>query len=359
MDPVHNHTCPLFLPLVSLVLLPLTPLVACGEMPQVQFDVKDTVLCYDRTPPEFSNLHPSERLVEARFEVSALLQTGDERDLVQYVYQVVSPRQTLPIVDYAPERHWSAILRAASRSKNAANATNKQRRTCRRRALWRVNVSAAGSYEERSLQSLRYEWLPSLLPVSASGTIQRGYGVYFKLKPSRRQTLEGAKEFTLLFRVPADWRGDYVQLTCRATGTLRSVMPAFSETLTCGARRFTIALYAAGDAEAQAAAERLVRAEAALLRSVTLNRREIEKRLYPSPAQRLGVKLEVVEPLLPLNWAEQLVCDAAPEPSGRLADRLPRPVREAVATYTVAKRDLYRLGAVLHLRCVDRRRKGS
>jgi hypothetical protein len=286
MDPVRNHVCPVFLPLVSLVLLPLAPLVACGGMPQVQFDVKGAVPCYDITPSEFAQRNPHERLVEARFEVSALLQTGDEKDLLQYVYQVVSPRQTLPIVDYAPKTtlvsDTAGTIAVEERSERHEQAAANLATV----GAWPINGSAASAYENHSLQTGRYEWLPSLLPVAASGTLQRGYGVYFKLKPSRRQTLEGGREFTLLFCVPAEWRGDYVQLTCRATGMLRSVMPAFSATQTCGARRFTIALYAAGDAEAQAAAERLVRAESALLRSVALNRREIEKRLSRPAARR-------------------------------------------------------------------------
>ena len=111
--------------------------------------------------------------------------------------------------------------------------------------------------------------------------------MYFKLRPSRRQTLEGGKEFTLVFRVPADWRGDFVQLTCRATGTLRSVMPALNESLTCGTRRFTIALYAAGDPGAQAAAEQLIRAFRPEL-SVDRRTREFRDLVLQAPVRSLA-----------------------------------------------------------------------
>ena len=310
-----------------------------AALPQVQFDVNSRLGCRDVTPADFAKLNPDEKLVEARFQVSSLIQRGSEEDLLQFVYHVASLRQTLRIVDYSPQTLLASELAGNVTVEEKTDENEQITGALAIPSFWNAKVTANGDLGKKRQQSQKYELLPPLLPVAASGTLDRGYGVYFKLKPSRRTSLEGAKEFSIVFRAPRTWRGDCVQLTCQATGTWRSVMPPLSETRTCGARRFTIALYAEGDAEAKTLAERLVRAEADLLRSVSVNRREIQKRLYPTLAQKIGV----AEPLLPSNWTEQLIGAPQPEASDQLRQRLPHDVQQAVAEYTLAKRDLNRL----------------
>src|SRR5688500_8382914 len=57
---------------------------ALAEVPRVYFDMPFAVACRDVTPPEFYSANPGQKLIEARFEISSLLTSGDERDLAQY-----------------------------------------------------------------------------------------------------------------------------------------------------------------------------------------------------------------------------------------------------------------------------------
>ena len=71
--------------------------------PAVQFDVRSVVECRDVTTAEFAATNPDERLVEARFQVSTLIQHGNADDLIQYLYRIESRQGTAQVVDYQPK----------------------------------------------------------------------------------------------------------------------------------------------------------------------------------------------------------------------------------------------------------------
>lgn len=317
------------------------PAARATTQPEVQFDVNNTLGCRDVTPASFRELNPEEKLVEAKFQVSAFLNRGSEDDLLQFVYDVVSTRRTMRIIDYWPKTTLATDLAGNIAIEDKQEQDQHVGLSLATPTNASLKFGTTGDLGTKEQHSLKYEMLPHMLPVSASGTRDRGYGVYFKLKPSRRSSLEGAKEFTLVFRVAKLWRGDFVQLSCHALGTRRSVMPPLSETLPCGEHRFTLALYVEGDAEAKALAQRLVQAEAQLLRTVSANRQAIEKRLYPTLAHKLGV----LEPRLPTNWAEQVLADPRAAAVAGDVSRLPPAVQQAVSAYALARRELNQLGS--------------
>jgi hypothetical protein len=111
---------------------------------------------------------------------------------------------------------------------------------------------------------VKYDLLPPLETVAASGTLLRGSGVFFKLKGSPRRPLEGASEFALVLRVPRDWRADYVRVQCQATAIERGLVSSLDQTITAGERKFLVALYLEGDEGARQTADEFARRDAAL-----------------------------------------------------------------------------------------------
>jgi hypothetical protein len=183
-----------------------------------------------------------------------------------------------------------------------------------------------------------------MIPVTASGTIRHGRGVYFKWRPSRSGTLEGSKSFTVTFRVPTSWRGAHAKLACTALGIDRGVVRPLDERIVCGARRFVLALYLDGDTEAKSAAQRLVRAETDFWKIVSASRNEIERRSRPTLVHRFGVLFDVVRPVIPEDWTQQLIYGPQAEALQNIAKRLPPEVRQAAAEYDLARRELRGLG---------------
>ncbi len=147
-----------------------------------------------------------------------------------------------------------------------------------------------------------------------------------------------------MFRVPQSWRADYIHLTCTATGTAKGLLGSFDEDFVCGRRKFVVALYAEGDASAKAAAERLLRAESDLIKSISANREALEKRRYPTLAHRMGALFEGPTAPQPDGVAEAILHGAKAPDKELNALPLPAEVRQAVAKYAVARRALFSLG---------------
>jgi hypothetical protein len=212
---------------------------------------------------------------------------------------------------------------------------------------WPVKVSGSGDLGAKDQDAVRYELVPPMIPVAASGTIRGGSGVYFKLRASRSDCLEGAKEFSVTLRVPRRWRASLATFTCKAEGVERRFVPPVEEQVVCGRRRFLIALYQHGDLAAKRSAERLIEAQSNLVRALTANREEIERTFYPTVAHRLGVLLDVIPERLPRDWTEQLIFgNASRDFEQRVARRMPPPVRDAASQYALAREQISRLDEV-------------
>jgi hypothetical protein len=91
----------------------------------------------------------------------------------------------------------------------------------------------------------------------ASGTTNREHGVFFRLRPSRSGSLEGAKEF--MATVPRSWRGDLCTISCTARAKKSSLLS--TSVAPAGEDRIAVGMYLAGDAEALTLAEDLRKAQ--------------------------------------------------------------------------------------------------
>ena len=89
----------------------------------------------------------------------------------------------------------------------------------------------------------------------ASGTTDGEHGVFFKVKGGPQVPLEGAKEFSCTFEVPADWRGDWCLLSCHA----RALSEQNKKFAACGRAEIFVGLYLADDEQVQDLARQLDR----------------------------------------------------------------------------------------------------
>lgn len=253
-----------FVKLVVWLVSTSAPLTTLAQAPRVQFDMPYAVACRDVTPADYATLHPGQKLVEARLEISALLAAGQEKDLREFFIRVESPQRTLAVVDYLPKTAHEAI----------ATSVTKQDSTERASVL---GINMSGKYEllalpgpsagvgEKKTSSVKYELLPPLETVAASGTLLRGTALFFKIKATPRNLLEGTREYAVVLSVPTVWRADYLHVRCEAEGVRRGVVSTFDEEVKCGQREFVVALYQAGDEAARSIAENFARREAGRL----------------------------------------------------------------------------------------------
>lgn len=316
---------------VCLVVLLSLADVARAEPPRVHFDMPFAIACRDVSSPEFAAANPGEKLIEARFEISSLLIAGKERDLTEYFIRIESPQRTLAVVDYLPKtlhesQHAKPISVQETEEKNAS-----------------IGINLAGQYEmitgagvnaglgTKKISCVKSELLPPLETVAASGTLLRGSAVFFKLKSSPRNLLEGAREYALVLRVPAEWRADYVHVRCQADGIERSFVSSLNQQVSCGRRDFLVALYLEGDVAARETAEEFARREAQLRTSA----RTGQKKSSTTPAKRPSADAE--------SWLPRVLYGQSETSS--IPRQLPQPLERAVQDFAAARAQLRGLSA--------------
>ncbi|MEQ8789907.1 MAG: hypothetical protein RIC55_26670 [Pirellulaceae bacterium] len=323
----------------SMLLLTLVgaaaPSATFAGPPHVQFDAAYVVACRDVTTEEFARANPYDRLVEARIDISALLRHGSEDDLAEYYYRLTSPQRSIQVRDYLPKTTLAGDIEGAisieEKNENSAGLGI---------TLAGVYAGAAKAAADANLgvkhsKTVRYDKLPPLESLTASGTIDRGTGAFFKLRPSSRTSLEGGNEFVLMLRVPVEWRADYLQLHCQAAGWRRGPVRALDERVTCGYGDFLIALHLEGDGMARDAALELTSAESRLRRAAA----EIAQPKTPSSlAGRLGHVFGGGDTDLPEDWLERVLNRPTRTEVRVLMTQLPPSVREAVVRYFIALR---------------------
>jgi hypothetical protein len=316
---------------------------ARGEIPAVQFDVSGSVACRDVTPDDFAERNSDERLVEARFQVSTFFGSGDPDELLQFLYTLDSPRKTVRIVDYEPKTTLESDVAGNVGIEKKKEKTFTLGLGLSGNAQHLIHADASGNAATKTLNSVKYDLLPPKELLAASGTLLRGHGVYFKLRPSEQTTLEGAKEFVVVLRVPRDWQADYVHLHCQATAHRRGGLQSSSDGITCGEASFVLALYLEGDDAARRTAEYFVQRDMQLRRGIRLHHDEIRKRAYPSLAHKIGGFFEVVAPEIPADWYRDVIYGGASRSEPSYIRQLPPEVADAARQYLASKRALHEM----------------
>ena len=306
---------------------------AAADSPRVFFDTTNVVACRNVTTDEFAAVNPDEKLLEAKISISSLIDSGDESELIQYFYRFESPERTLRIVDYLPQTTLAADAASNITVEDKEEEIRSLGVTLSGKFDHFVQGGAAADASNKSNQSVRYEMLPPMRSIAASGTLDRGSAVYFKLKPSPRTSFEGAKEFVVVFRVSKSWRVDYAHLHCEAFGHKRGIVQPLDEQTHWGAGDFLVALYEQGDYEAKAAAYELVDAEYELRRRAAEHKKQIERRAFPTPVHRFGAMLDVVGPRIPDSWLRRLVFTPVDSGAVGVAGSLPSEVRLAALDF--------------------------
>jgi hypothetical protein len=185
----------------------LTVAVARAETPVVVFDLPLTVECRDVTPQRYEAAY-QRKIFEAVVRISPQLQEGEEKDLKKLHYEI-STEQQMPVVSYAPSSQVTSDVAGGS----IAIQTDDHHGQLLVHYL--ITPAAGDGTLKADLNSSHAQYMllaPKQILV-ASGTIERGCGVYYELKPSTQDTLQKQREFACLFEVPAAWRADYITVS--------------------------------------------------------------------------------------------------------------------------------------------------
>lgn len=245
---------------------PGQPLQAAAP-PRVTLDIGTTVECHDVTPPEFAKAHPQEKIVEAKFHVSALLTSGRAGDLEELHIILESREGRMRVLDFLPHTELASDVAG-----NVDVSTTNDRNQVLSASLGTVLASQVGSVHVTSSPGPSfgtshahgtkesYKRLADKQLVLASGTVNAEHGVFFKWRRSSQVSLEGLREVSCRFVVPRDWRGDWLQARAEMLAVRHDFLGTKVEP--CDQVTTMIGLYLVGDSVARQAARELALAQA-------------------------------------------------------------------------------------------------
>jgi hypothetical protein len=338
-SPVNPVICHALL----VTVLALLPVAGIHARERVMFDAPTTIAARDVTTDEHRLAYPSSRLIEVKIQISSLVRRGFEKDLQELFYRFDYPVPGIEIVDYLPKTTLTSDVVGNIGMEKRSEDCNTLGLTLSG-AMSPLAGTLNGGITDKDSESVRYEMLPPLETVAASGTLNRRTSVYFKLKPTPRISLEGDKEFVVVVRVPASWRGDYVYWGCQAMGTRRSATPPFEASGPVNRRQFLMGIYLEGDEEARQLAEQFATMERQLRLAAVRHEKQITKQSLPTMVHKVGAWLTVTSPRIPEDWLEHVLIASPNTPPSSFAPRLPVAVRQAAQNYVHAKQQLAALG---------------
>lgn len=320
--------------------------VAVAAPPRVSFDLPPLASSRDVTPEEFAAANPNERWIEVRFPLSVFL-SGNESELTEIQAELHLETPHAQIVDYSPKTALADRYAGAVEVQQIAESSRGAGLTV---SGAEANVKATGSAEtaNKNAKTVKYQEIPAKEIVTASGTLRRGQGVYFKLRPTAATTVQGSHDLSAIVRVPAGWRGDILYVACEARALRESSFPAApfdqeAEPFSAGSGRFQVALYLEGDDAAWRAARHFADADADLRVKMNEADRYVSAKVRPDLLHRIGNALELTQPKLPTDWRATLLASPEQVKQTKFRNSLPPELVEAGELYWLAKDELVRL----------------
>ncbi len=245
----------------SCFLLVIGSAVARADSPSIAFDFGRTAECRDVTPADSDALFPHEKIVELRLRVSVHLLSGNLDDVEEIRIEIGDCDGRMRVHSFEPStrlesHHTQAIRRSTTteQTKSLAGSLGGELPVPLGEVVAHLTPTLSGRLSQRHAVTETEHRIAPQHVVVASGTIGQEHGVFYKLRSSPLSSLEGVHELVVRFIVPEQWRGDAVQVCCRATGQEQFLW--IKHDATWGHTCAPVALYLSGDLKARQAAQR-------------------------------------------------------------------------------------------------------
>lgn len=269
-------------------------------------------------------------LMRLRIPVSTLISQRFGGVVDEYVVEFRSPQQSMRVVDFWPR----------DEAYTNVEGTIKVQQSEHEQKQFSFDVSAAyepigrgqakGDYQAKSDTQESFQRRPPMQVLTSSGTIDRGFGVFFKFRPGPIPVLEGSREVAMLFEVPRGWRGDMLQVSMSAIG--RSAASS-NRSQTLGSTRLWISTHREGDVEAAAAARKAITEERRLRVLAVASQQKVSENSLPTIFHKVGESLNMIEPRIPSDYLSRCIFGDSKQYYAEHTKRLPVDLRVAMLDY--------------------------
>ncbi len=321
----------------------------------ISFDLPPTAVAIpicEQRPGDLMTSQESEP-VEITLRISSLVSGGAMPQIDRWMVRCVPRKASWSVINYSPRTEtaseYASPIQVKTSDEQSQSFGVAADVTQGNLARGHAGIDAGTKQSE----AMQYDRVAPLHAVIAAGTIERGRGVYYKLRWTSTQVLEGEKEFKVTFDVPAGFRAGLVDVSVVAMGrpskkssmtSMISHIPVLGEEVggirALGEARFVVAVYAEGDPVAWRAVRAMTDAEAALRREAANVRAQSPSRSLSTMIRHVAAKLDVDSVDLHSDWPERLIFNNADPYTDPIIRKLPADLRVLAMDYCDARRQV-------------------
>lgn len=301
------RTAHLTIAFICSIVLP-THLSSAKDLETVRFDAPAIVVAELVNPDVVTEPTTGGKLVRLRIAVSTRVDAHFAGQVSEFTVEFLSPTHTMRMLDYWPKHEvYSDVEGNISIERSLENGQAAGVNLSASYEPWVRGGAKLDSQVKTNLHQ-RFAQKPQLQLLASSGTMQRGYGVFFKFRPGPVATLDGTREVAFLAEVPTSWRADMLQVIMRASGSPhRSSQHNSNQSSALGSCRLWTIVHLEGDAVAAAQAQRLVIREQNLRAMAASSQSQVTKSALPSVWHKIGAAFDVVEPRIPADYLNDIL----------------------------------------------------
>lgn len=312
---------------------------ASGKPPVIQFDMPAVVPAVDTTCGG-SAQHVTVDLVLSSLVLDPSDDDMDSTPPIEHLVVRCALRDGFPVTDYQPKTELQSDFASPISISKKDEQSDSFGLNLNGNAPPYGGGHLGADDSQKRLDAKEYQRHAPMQAVVASGTTDRGHGVYFKFRWTAVQVLEGEKHFQVTFVVPQPWRGGLIDVEVTATGLDRPLFGS-PKLKKVASRQFVIAVHREHDLAAANIAMRLAELDRKLAHfaiehpaSTTHSLADFVRRLLPKDSASRST---------PAGWYHRVIGDQAdPYIDDQIRD-LPMPVRVAVLSYVDTARELTQL----------------
>ena len=327
MRPQHTHLSFIFL-FAACVAVSLSAQTTNAQ-DVIRFDIRPTA-------PAFASADDP-LLMTCNFQLSSLIASPSVPRIDQWLVKFQPRDPQVSITDYAPRTDLGSDVDGPVQVKTINEQKKSLGLSLNGDYAKALQGSAAAEGYTKTTDSEQYNRIAPVQAVTASGSINRGRGVYFKLRWTAQQVLEGEKSFQLTFQVPPQWRGSLIDISVSAQSQRHSFAGWDNQIKTLGSANYVVAVHPQGDREAAKQAKRIALAEQALRDTVALYPQRQSPQSLPAMIRHVAVKLNLDSPCPDHRWIQRLLKGEADPYMDREISKLPMEVRVAAIDYHDAR----------------------
>ena len=298
------------------------------------------------TAAAVSVVDPSEITFSLR--LSSMVQSPSMPRIDQWIVTCRPRGEGVSVVDYSPRTETASDLSTPIKVKRSKEKTRSFGLDLDGAYGSIADANATAENGETNTESVQFDQTAPVQAVTAAGTIDRGRGVYFKLRWTATQVLEGEKLFRVTLRVPEGWRGSLMDVSVRADRNEKKFGGLDEETVTVGAADFVVATYRSGDIESQTRAIELAEAEYELRNLAKSVEHRASIRSLPQMLRYVVAKIDGDSPSNDNRWIGRLISGRADPHLDKSIRRLPMSLRIAALDYAGCRDDFTELSQAGH-----------